>query len=113
MGGLPGSTLAQQATSEVRGRVVDSQGGVLPGVTVTVTNQETGFLRETVTSGDGVYFISGLVPGVYEIAAELHNSEKTVKHYMTGLMLKLKARNRVEVVIASRLSEEQEMAARR
>ena len=48
-----------------------------------------------------------------EIAQELHISEKTVKHYMTGLMLKLKARNRVEVVIASRLSEEQEMAARR
>jgi DNA-binding NarL/FixJ family response regulator len=48
-----------------------------------------------------------------EIAAELHISEKTVKHYMTGLMLKLKARNRVEVVIASRLSQDQESAARR
>jgi DNA-binding NarL/FixJ family response regulator len=43
-----------------------------------------------------------------EIAAQLHISEKTVKHYMTGLMLKLKARNRVEVVIASRLSQERE-----
>jgi hypothetical protein len=32
---------------------------------------------------------------------------------MTGLMLKLKARNRVEVVIASRLSEDRESAARR
>jgi len=42
-----------------------------------------------------------------EIAAALHISEKTVKHYMTGLMLKLKARNRVEVVIASRLSQDQ------
>jgi len=48
-----------------------------------------------------------------EIAAELHISEKTVKHYMTGLMLKLKARNRVEVVIASRLNQEQENASRR
>lgn len=48
-----------------------------------------------------------------EIAAELHISEKTVKHYMTGLMLKLKARNRVEVVIASRMQQEQEAAARR
>jgi DNA-binding NarL/FixJ family response regulator len=48
-----------------------------------------------------------------EIAAELHISEKTVKHYMTGLMLKLKARNRVEVVIASRESEERESALRR
>lgn len=41
-----------------------------------------------------------------EIATELHISEKTVKHYMTSLMLKLKARNRVEVVIAARQSED-------
>lgn len=41
-----------------------------------------------------------------EIAGELHISEKTVKHYMTGLMQKLKARNRVEVVIAARRSQE-------
>lgn len=45
-----------------------------------------------------------------EIAAALHISEKTVKHYMTSLMLKLKARNRVEVVIAARQSLESERA---
>jgi len=48
-----------------------------------------------------------------EIAAQLHISEKTVKHYMTGLMLKLKARNRVEVVIAARRSQEAESVSRR
>lgn len=48
-----------------------------------------------------------------EIAAELHISEKTVKHYMTGLMLKLNARNRVEVVIASRQNQDLYQAARR
>ncbi|MCP8883731.1 response regulator transcription factor [Devosia sp. XJ19-1] len=46
-----------------------------------------------------------------EIAAQLNISEKTVKHYMTGLMLKLKARNRVEVVIASRLRQDQQQDA--
>lgn len=35
-----------------------------------------------------------------EIAQRLHISEKTVKHYMTVLMQKLRARNRVEVVLA-------------
>jgi DNA-binding NarL/FixJ family response regulator len=44
-----------------------------------------------------------------EIAAELHISEKTVKHYMTGLMLKLKVRNRVEVVIAARRHQEAQL----
>jgi DNA-binding NarL/FixJ family response regulator len=48
-----------------------------------------------------------------EIAEALHISEKTVKHYMTGLMVKLHARNRVEVVIASLVNQEQEVAARR
>jgi DNA-binding NarL/FixJ family response regulator len=37
-----------------------------------------------------------------EIAESLHLSEKTVKHYMSGLMSKLNARNRVEVVLAAK-----------
>jgi two-component system, NarL family, nitrate/nitrite response regulator NarL len=41
-----------------------------------------------------------------EIARQLAISEKTVKHYMSVLMQKLNARNRVEVVLAA-----QEMAA--
>jgi DNA-binding NarL/FixJ family response regulator len=48
-----------------------------------------------------------------EIAAELRISEKTVKHYMTGLMAKLKARNRVEVVIAARQNQDAESGMRR
>jgi two-component system, NarL family, nitrate/nitrite response regulator NarL len=36
-----------------------------------------------------------------EIATQLAISEKTVKHYMTVLMQKLNARNRVEVVLAA------------
>jgi DNA-binding NarL/FixJ family response regulator len=36
-----------------------------------------------------------------EIASELLISEKTVKYYMTGLMTKLNARNRLEVVFAA------------
>ncbi|RYG87119.1 MAG: response regulator transcription factor [Alphaproteobacteria bacterium] len=35
-----------------------------------------------------------------EIARELGLTEKTIKHYMTNLMTKLKVRNRLEVVIA-------------
>lgn len=36
-----------------------------------------------------------------EIAVALHLSEKTVKSYMSGLMTKMHARNRLEVVIAA------------
>jgi hypothetical protein len=37
--------VAQEATSQIRGRVTDQQAGALPGVTVTVTNQDSGNFR--------------------------------------------------------------------
>jgi hypothetical protein len=52
---------AQQGTTEVRGRVMDPQGGMLPGVTITVRNQDTGMFRETVSGGDGTFIVSGIV----------------------------------------------------
>jgi hypothetical protein len=67
---------AQQGTTELRGVLRDSQGGALPGVTVLVRNQDTGMFRETISGADGTYFISGLVPGVYEITAELQGFKK-------------------------------------
>jgi DNA-binding CsgD family transcriptional regulator len=44
-----------------------------------------------------------------EIAASLKISEKTVKNYMTILMQKLNARNRLEVVIAAQALTAREM----
>jgi len=44
------SLFAQQGTAEIGGKVTDDQGGVLPGVTLVLTNEATGLVRE-VTSG--------------------------------------------------------------
>jgi hypothetical protein len=68
--------LAQQGTTELRGKVVDPQGSLLPGVTVTVKNQATGMFRETVSGEDGSFIASGIVPGVYEVIAELQGFKK-------------------------------------
>jgi hypothetical protein len=62
---------AQQGTSELRGVVLDSQGAVLPGVTITIRNQDTGMFREAVSNPDGTYFVTGLPPGAYEVRAML------------------------------------------
>jgi outer membrane receptor for ferrienterochelin and colicin len=67
---------AQQGTTELRGKVTDPQGAVLPGVTVTVKNQATGMYRETVSGSDGSFIASGIVPGVYEVTAELQGYKK-------------------------------------
>src|SRR5262249_15225186 len=67
---------AQQGTTEVRGRVVDPQGGVLPGVTITVRNQDTGMFRETVSGADGTFIVSGIIPGTYQVTGELQGFKK-------------------------------------
>jgi len=44
---------AQTFRGGINGRVTDSTGAVLPGVTVTVTNDATGIARTTTTSTAG------------------------------------------------------------
>ena len=44
--------VAQQGTSEIGGKALDDQGGVLPGVTIVITNVETGRTREIISGGD-------------------------------------------------------------
>jgi hypothetical protein len=63
--------LAQQGTSEIGGKALDDQGGVLPGVTIVITNEETGRTREITSGADGSYFASQLIPGRYKISAKL------------------------------------------
>ena len=63
--------LAQTGTSEIGGKVTDPQGGILPGVAIVLTNQDTGVFRELVTGSDGSYFVSQIVPGRYRISAKL------------------------------------------
>ena len=58
-----------QATATINGRVIDQAEAVLPGVTVTATNVNTGIARVTVTNAEGLYSFPGLEPGVYNISA--------------------------------------------
>ena len=62
---------AQTTNGVIAGIVTDAQGGVLPGVTLTARNAETGFTRTVVTETDGRYRVAGLAPGRYDLRAEL------------------------------------------
>lgn len=53
------------------GRIVDATGAVLPGVTVTVTNVDTGLTRTTVTGENGRFTFLSLPVGPYTLTAEL------------------------------------------
>jgi len=61
---------AQQQAS-VTGTVTDESKAVLPGVTVTATNLETGGLAAAVSDGQGQYRLLQLPPGNYKLQAEL------------------------------------------
>lgn len=70
---LPAGARAQSqaTTAEINGRVVDAQGGVLPGVTVTAKSEATGYTRTTVTNEEGFFALPLLPPGQYELLVEL------------------------------------------
>jgi hypothetical protein len=64
-------TAAQGTTSRLVGQVVDSTGGVLPGATITLTNEATGVSFTTVTSHAGTYTFEAVPVGVYTVKMEL------------------------------------------
>jgi outer membrane receptor protein involved in Fe transport len=61
----------------ITGAISDPQGGVLPGVTVTLRNTETGVTRTAVTEADGRYRFAALAPGPYALKAELQGFAAT------------------------------------
>src|SRR5689334_9006971 len=56
-----------ETTTSITGTVADQLGSVFPGATVKLTNQNTGAIRETLTSGEGVYSFQSLPAGRYTI----------------------------------------------
>jgi hypothetical protein len=67
----PAGAQSQATTGEINGRVVDAQGGVLPGTTVTAKSPDTGYERSVVTNESGLYTLPLLPPGGYELNLEL------------------------------------------
>jgi len=74
-----GSAALAQSTAingTIEGTVKDEQGAFLPGVTVTVTNIDTGNQRAVVTNESGLYRAPLLSLGTYRVSAELQGFKK-------------------------------------
>jgi len=67
---------AQTNTGQISGTIRDSSGGVLPGVTVTVTNVGTGIEWTGVTSDTGTYTVTNLPVGTYKVSAQIEGFRK-------------------------------------
>jgi hypothetical protein len=66
--GVAGPAMAQSATGGLRGAVRDAQ-GVIPGVTVTLTNDANGVSRDTISNASGEYSFPAVDPSTYSIKA--------------------------------------------
>ena len=84
--GSSSAALAQRTTATVRGTARDSTQAVLPGVSVTVTNEDTGLVREVTTNSEGIYIVPELPIGRYKIDAQLQGFKRATR---TGIVLRV------------------------
>lgn len=60
---------AQSVNATLSGTLTDQNGGLLPGVTIRITNPETGFQREVQSSDKGTFTFPALPPATYVVSA--------------------------------------------
>ena len=80
----PADAQSQAINGTIEGTIKDGSGGVLPGVTVTITNTDTGALRVVVTNQAGLFRAPLLPLGTYKVLFEIQGFTKLQR---TGLAL--------------------------
>src|ERR1700741_740685 len=95
---LSAATALAQAvsTAQINGTVKDSGGLALPGVTVPVTQTDTGLTRSVVTSESGAYIITNLPVGRYRLEASLQGFRT---YAQTGIVLEVNANPTLNVTL--------------
>jgi hypothetical protein len=83
-----GYRLHAQVQNGINGTVTDPSGAVVPGASVTATNNATGIATSAITSSVGSFTIVGLIPGDYSVAVEA-SGFKTVKTDITVEVAKM------------------------
>src|SRR6266851_5253011 len=82
-----------QTFGEITGEVTDSSGGVAVGALVTVTNPQTNFTRQAITNNAGNYTFPALLPGVYNVRAEMQGFQTEIR---TGVELQVQQVARID-----------------
>src|SRR5262245_18776617 len=80
---LTPTVTAQVTTGTINGTVKDPSGAALPGVSIKLTNTDTGFTRSVISDEVGRYNAPQLPLGGYEIAAELPGFQTAVRRGVT------------------------------
>ena len=99
---LPVAAEAQTVTGTLQGTVADTSGGVLPGVTVTIKQVDTGAERSVVTNGEGFYSAPFLQIGGYSVTAALTGFGTVTR---TGIVVSLNDTRVVDFKLDPRATE--------
>src|SRR5580704_2909621 len=86
--------MAQFDSGQISGFVRDQTSAIVPGATVTATNEGTKESHRTVTNTEGYYVFPQLVVGSYSISIEARGFKRYVK---TGISLDAEAKVSAEV----------------
>ena len=92
-----------QATAQLSGTVRDDSGAVLPGVTVTATQIDTGLVRTAVSDETGGYLLTNLPTGPYRLEVALQGFKTYVQ---TGIVLQVGGTPTVNAVLGVGALEE-------
>jgi hypothetical protein len=87
-------------TGSINGKVVDSSGAVLPGVTVTAASPSLMGVQTAVTGTDGLYRFPALPPGTYSLTFELPGFN-TLKRENIQIAMAFTATVNVELAVAT------------
>ncbi|OLE78320.1 MAG: hypothetical protein AUF76_19525 [Acidobacteria bacterium 13_1_20CM_2_65_9] len=87
---------AQGGDGSLRGTVKDSQGGALPGVTITATSEVLLSPSVAVTDGSGNYRLINLPPGTFTVTAELGGFSKFRRD---GILLRAGSNFQVDITM--------------
>src|SRR6202451_217156 len=81
---IAGPAFSQSTNSgDIRGTVTDPSGAVVPGVTVTVLNLDTGTTKDLVSNSDGLYDTASILPGNYRVTFAKEGFGKLVRGPIT------------------------------
>jgi hypothetical protein len=80
----PEALHAQDATAALSGTVTDHTGRVLPDVKVTIKNVASGQSADAQTNPEGVYTVSNLAPGDYEVSVSAAEGAMTAHATLTA-----------------------------
>src|SRR5260370_42007418 len=75
--------LGQTETATLSGTIIDQSGALVPGVQVTVTNEDTIIAGRTRTNGAGLYNVPTLKPGKYRVHLQKEGFKKVDVRMLT------------------------------